>query len=99
VSGGIWPLSRLDELLDIEQAGKRAMDCMEAFRAGVREVWQMAMRSMTRAPLIPSVATPGDADQTENAPRRQDRPSQQDNSAPAPLAVTVGLFQPGTRTH
>lgn len=100
VSDGVWPLSRLDDLLQIEGASRLAIESMEAFRCGLRQQWQAAIAAAaakdqrTAAASIAAAEAELSKSQTrEIAPRRRGRPPK------ARPSIQVGVLGPGLRPH
>lgn len=100
VSDGVWPLSRLDDLLQIESASRLAIESMDAFRSGLRQQWQAAIAAAaakdqrTAAASIAAAEEQLSKSQTrEIAPRRRGRPPK------ARPSIQVGLLGPGLRPH
>ncbi len=99
VSDGVWPISRLDDLLDIDDAGALAVGSLEAFRSGVRNVWRNAIEAS-----FPTAARSGMPIIT--APDHGKKPRRLPHKAPQPEGpvqtrspITVGPFGPGVRAH
>lgn len=99
VSDGVWPISRLDELLDINNAGALAAESLVTFRSGVRGVWRNAIEasfpSTTRSG-IPIIAA---RDQGKKPMRLPCQTPQPGGPAQARSPVKVGPFRPGVRAH
>ncbi|RKE83262.1 hypothetical protein [Rhizobium sp. AG855] len=98
VSDGVWPLSRLDELLQIEGAARLAIESMEAFRDGIRKEWQTAIAAAVKgqraaAETVAAEAHLSQPQTKEIAPRRRGRPPK------ARPSIQVGLLGPGLRPH
>lgn len=99
VSDGVWPLSRLDDLLQIEGAAQLAIDSMEAFRCGLRKQWQAAIAATVKsqrtaaASIAAAEAQISKSQTREIAPRRRGRPPK------ARPSIQVGLLGPGLRPH
>jgi hypothetical protein len=100
VSDGIWPLSRLDELLQVQHASLFASQSIDAFRHGVRTVWRQAISEASQASARPDASlyrTTVDTMPTaplDDKPRaRRGRPPKQRPS------IKVGLIGPGLLAH
>jgi hypothetical protein len=98
VCDGVWSLSRLDDLLQIEGAARLAIESMEAFRDGIRKQWQTAIAAVATKDQLAADSAAAEAHlsqpQTkEIAPRRRGRPPK------ARPSIQVGLLGPGLRPH
>ena len=100
VSDGVWPLSRLDDLLQIEGASRLAIESMEAFRCGIRKQWQAAIAEVAAkdqrtaaASIVATEAHPSQHRIAEVTARRRGRPPK------ARPSIQVGLLGPGLRPH
>ncbi|TPP04219.1 hypothetical protein [Rhizobium glycinendophyticum] len=100
VSDGVWPLSRLDDLLQIEGASRLAIESMNAFRAGLRKQWQAAIAEATaksacpsEGAVAPTKAHPSQQRIAEMPARRRGRPPK------ARPSIQVGVLGPGLRPH
>lgn len=100
VSDGVWPLSRLDDLLQIEGASRLAIESMEAFRCGIRKQWQTAIAEVAAKGQRPAAASivPTEAHRSQQRiaqvpARRRGRPPK------ARPSIQVGLLGPGLRPH
>jgi hypothetical protein len=100
VSDGVWPLSRLDDLLQIEGASRLAIESMEAFRCGIRKQWQTAIAEVAAkgqrtaaASIVPTEAHRSQQRIAQVPARRRGRPPK------ARPTIQVGLLGPGLRPH
>lgn len=96
---GVWALMRLDELLDVDQAGALAIQSLAEFRAGVRAVWQKACASAFEAPAQVKIAVSEPLGKTRARKRTVPHAAPTDQPDKGRSSVTVGPFRPGPRTH
>lgn len=100
VSDGVWSLSRLDDLLQIEGASRLAIESMNAFRSGLRKQWQEALaeaaakdQRIAATSIRTAEAQLSQPQTREFVPRRRGRPPK------ARPSIQVGLLGPGLRPH
>lgn len=100
VSDGVWPLSRLDDLLQIEGAAQLAIDSMEAFRCGLRKQWQAAIAEAAAKSAQPSEGAVAATQAHPSQQRIIDVPARRRGRPPkARPPIQVGVLGPGLRPH
>ncbi len=99
VSGGIWPLDRLDELFGFPGAGVIAQSAIAGFRRGISSIWTEAISTQAALPSQPALAVPPAPEPVSHAPvkRGRGRPRKASTPTQSLRTVTVGLFKPASR--
>lgn len=88
IDGGIWPLSHLDHLLEVTEAGEAMAHLRELFQHQVEENWSAALASARK---IGSVASTGKAGKTPTLHCNDDDVCRSESTHMPRLPVSIGF--------